>query len=81
MTTCGQKYRCIDNCYCGNDNDNKILVPPVFGMTMLTTVITLITKKVIVMVTEKSRDRYCCTPHIQSQLLISYHTSPSTIEG
>ena len=26
MTTYGQKYRCIDNCYCGNDNDNKIVL-------------------------------------------------------
>ena len=78
MTTYEQKkYGCIDNCYCGNDNDNKILVPLIFGMTMLATVMTLITKKVIVMRTEKNRDRYCCTPPIQSQLLMSFHTSSS----
>jgi hypothetical protein len=81
MTTYGQKYRCIDNCYCGNDNDNKILVPPIFGMTMLTTVMTMITKKVIVMRTEKNFYRYCCTPPIQSQLLMSSHTSSSLKEG
>ena len=80
MTTYGQKYRCIDNCYCGNDNDNKILVPSIFGMTMLTTAILLIMNKVIVMRTEKNHGRYC-TPCIKSQLLTSSHTSPSIIEG
>ena len=80
MIICGQKYRCIDNCYCGNDNDNKILVPPKFGMTMLTTAILLIMNKVIVMRTEKNHARYR-TPCIQSQLLMSSHTSPSIIEG
>ena len=80
MTTYGQKYGCIGNCYCGNDNDNKILVPPIFGMTMLSTVITPITKNVIVMRTEKNHERYC-TPRIQSQLLTPSHTSPNTIEG
>ena len=75
------KYRCIDNCYCGNDNDNKILVPPIFGMTMLTTAILLIMNKVIVMRTEKKHGRYR-TPCIQSQLLMPpTHTSPSIIEG
>jgi hypothetical protein len=69
MTTYGQKYGYIDNCYCGNDNDNKILVPQIFAMTMLRTVMILITKKVIVMRTEKNHGRYCCTPPIQSQLL------------
>ena len=80
MTICGQKYTCIDICYCENDNDNKLLVPPIFGMTMLSTVITTITKNVIVMRTEKNHERYC-TPRIQSQLLMPSHTSPNTIEG
>ena len=81
MTKCEQNYRRIDNCYCENNNDNKILVAPIFGMTMLTTVMTMITKKVIVMRTEKNLYRYCCTPPIQSQLLMSSHTSSSIREG
>jgi hypothetical protein len=80
MTTGGQNYRSIDNCYCGNDNDNKLLVPPIFRMTMLTTIITPITKKVIGMRIEKNQDRYCA-PSTDSQLLMSSPTSPSTIEG
>jgi hypothetical protein len=80
MIICGQKYGCIDNCYCGNDNDNKILVPPIFAMTMLNAVIPLIMNKVIVMRTEKNHGRYC-TPCNQSRLLMSSHTSPSKIEG
>ena len=70
MTTYGQKYGCIGNCYCGNDNDNKILVAPIFGMTMLTTTMN-----------EKNHYKYCCTPPIQPQLLISSHTSSSLKEG
>jgi hypothetical protein len=81
MTKYGQKYRCIDDCYCGNDNDNKIVVPPIFGMTMLTIVMTLVTKEVLVMRTEKNLYRYCCTPPIQSQLLMSSHTPFSIKEG
>ena len=81
MIICGQKYRCIDNCYCGNDNDNKILVPSIFGMTMLTTAILLIMNKVIVMRTEKNHGPYR-TPCIQPQLLMPHtHTSPNIIEG
>ena len=80
MIICGQKYRRIDNSYCGNDNDNKILVSPIFRMTMLTIAILLIMNKVIVMRTEKNHGRYC-TPCIQFQLLMSSHTSPSIIEG
>ena len=60
-----------DNCYCGNDNDNKILVAPIFGMIMLTTA----------MILKKNHYKYCCTPPIQSQSLMSFRTSSGIKEG
>ncbi len=81
MITYGQKYGRIDNCYCGNDNDNKILVASIFGMTMLTTAMILITKKVIVMRTEKNHYKYCCTLPVQPKSLMSSRTSSGIKEG
>jgi hypothetical protein len=55
-----------------------MLVPPIFGMTMLTLAILLIMNKVIVMRTEKNHGPY----RTQPQLLMPHtHTSPSITEG
>ena len=82
MTKCEQNYRRIDNCYCENNNDNKILVAPIFGMTMLvTTIKTITTKKLIGMGTNKKHNTKYTPPRAHSQLLLSCQTSFSAIEG
>ncbi|HJT47157.1 MAG TPA: hypothetical protein VJ729_03160 [Nitrososphaeraceae archaeon] len=82
MTKCGQKYRRIDNCYCENNNDNKIPVAPIFGMArLITTIVKLIAKKMVGVGTNNKHNISYTPQRTYSKLLLSSQTSFNTIEG